>query len=162
MKNLLEEDEINWKNRNGLCTDWAQEMCRRNTGTVALVRKETLRIIWTHCMLHREALAFRNMSEEIQTVLQAVIRTVNCVKNSSSRGSSLQSYVTIWRRNTWSSSVIAKHGGSLMTKHFTGYSNWTNKYPLFEMTVIIMVMQIYITMKVYSEIGLYDRHFLRQ
>jgi len=33
-------------------------------------------------MFHRQALAPRNMSEELQTVLQALIRIVNYVKNS--------------------------------------------------------------------------------
>jgi hypothetical protein len=37
-------------------------------------------------MLHREALVSRNMSEELETVFQAVIRVVNYVKNSPLRG----------------------------------------------------------------------------
>jgi hypothetical protein len=36
-------------------------------------------------MLHRQALAYRNMNEELQTVYQAV-RVVNCVKNRPLRG----------------------------------------------------------------------------
>jgi len=44
-------------------------------------------------MLHRQALASRDMNEELQTVFQAIIRVVNYVKSSSLRVS-LLSYVT--------------------------------------------------------------------
>jgi len=47
----------------------------------ALVRKKAPHIIWPHCVLHRQALSSINMSEELQTVFQTVIRFVNYVKN---------------------------------------------------------------------------------
>jgi hypothetical protein len=35
---------------------------------------------------HRQELVSRNMSEELQTVFQAVVRIITCVKNSALRG----------------------------------------------------------------------------
>jgi hypothetical protein len=40
----------------------------------------------THGVLHRQTLASRNISVELQNVFQAVIRIVNYVKNSQLRG----------------------------------------------------------------------------
>jgi hypothetical protein len=42
--------------------------------------------MWRHCTLYRQALASRNMSEELQTVFQAVITFINYVKNGPLRG----------------------------------------------------------------------------
>jgi hypothetical protein len=39
-------------------------------------------------MPHRKALALRNMSQELQTIFQAVIRIVECIENSPLRGRS--------------------------------------------------------------------------
>jgi hypothetical protein len=55
-------------------------MSGRNAGLQVLVRNKPPHIIWTHCMLHRQALASRNMSEELQTVYKAVIIVVIYVK----------------------------------------------------------------------------------
>jgi hypothetical protein len=56
-------------------------MFGRNAEIQTLVRKKA-----TYCMLHRQALVSRNMSEELQTVFHAVIRIVNCVKMSPLKG----------------------------------------------------------------------------
>jgi hypothetical protein len=67
---FLEENELNWENCNGLCTDRAQSMSGRDAGLQALVRKKTPRIIWTYCLLRTQALAYGNMSEELQTLFK--------------------------------------------------------------------------------------------
>jgi len=38
------------------CTDGAQSLAGRNAGLQTLVIKKILHIIWTHCVLHRQAL----------------------------------------------------------------------------------------------------------
>jgi len=60
-------------------------------------------------MLHRQTLAYRNLSEELQTVFQltmtkAVHREVDF----------LESYATIWRQNTRRSYTTVKHSGCLV------------------------------------------------
>jgi hypothetical protein len=62
-------------------------------------------------VLHRQALAYINMSREPQTLFKAA-RLVNCVRNSPLRGR-LQSYVTLWRRNARRSCIIVNDTGSL-------------------------------------------------
>jgi hypothetical protein len=64
-------------------------------------------------MLHRQAFATINMTEELQTVFQAVIGVVNWQKQPTER-KTLQSYVTIWRQNTWHFYTIVKHAGFQM------------------------------------------------
>jgi len=56
-------------------------MSRRNAELGPLVRRKASHIIWTHCMLHRLALASRNMSKELHTVFQAVITVVSLSKS---------------------------------------------------------------------------------
>jgi len=54
----------------------------RISGFQALVRKKAPHIMWTRCMLLREAIAFRNKSKELQTVSETIVTVFNCVKNS--------------------------------------------------------------------------------
>jgi uncharacterized protein with HEPN domain len=56
-------------------------MSGRNAGLQVLVRKKIPHVIWTQFMLHRQALASRKMSMEIQIVFKAVARFVNLVRN---------------------------------------------------------------------------------
>jgi hypothetical protein len=56
-------------------------MCGQNVGLKAMVRKKSL-IIWTLSVLHRQALASVNVSEELQTLFKAFIIVVIYVKNS--------------------------------------------------------------------------------
>jgi hypothetical protein len=66
------ENEINWKNCIGICTDIAQSISGRNAELQVLLRK--------HLILS----GYIDMG--LQTVFQAVIRAVNYVKNSPLRG----------------------------------------------------------------------------
>jgi hypothetical protein len=53
INHFLEENEINWEDCIGPCTNGALSMCELSAGPEAVVRK-------THCMLHRQALASVN------------------------------------------------------------------------------------------------------
>jgi hypothetical protein len=52
INHFLEENEIN-------CTNGVQSISAQNAGLQALVRKKASHIIWTQCMLHRQALSSR-------------------------------------------------------------------------------------------------------
>jgi len=71
-------------------------------------------------MLHRQKFASRNMSEELQTLVQAFIRVFNYVKNSSLRGGLCGVNVMIRKHNTWCCYTMVKHAGLLLPKHYTG------------------------------------------
>jgi hypothetical protein len=60
-KDILEQNEINCEKCIGLCTDGIQSISGQNAGLRALIGKKAYHIIWTHCMLHNQELACRNM-----------------------------------------------------------------------------------------------------
>ncbi|GFY11759.1 zinc finger MYM-type protein 6 [Trichonephila clavipes] len=62
LNNFINEANIEWKNCVGICTDGARIMSGRFKSIQALVKqKKTPLCIWTHCMIHREALASKKL-----------------------------------------------------------------------------------------------------
>lgn len=61
-------------------------MAGRHAGLQALVREKAPHASWTHCMLHRQALASGSMNEELGNLLKDVVRVVNYIKNSPLKG----------------------------------------------------------------------------
>ena len=57
-------------------------MAGLKSGLIALVRDMAPEVIWTHCMLHREALVAKDMSAELSDVMNSVVKVVNIVKKS--------------------------------------------------------------------------------
>jgi hypothetical protein len=88
INHFIEENEINWDNSIGHCTDRAQSISERNAGLQALVRNNVRHTIWKNCMLQVQAPLSRNISEELQTIFRAVIRFDNYAEKSP-----LKSYV---------------------------------------------------------------------
>lgn len=50
---------LKWENCVGVCTDGAQAMAGKNNGLHALIKRVPPNAHWTHCIIHREALAVR-------------------------------------------------------------------------------------------------------
>lgn len=71
---------LQWKNCVAICTDGAQAMSGKYNSLQALVKKESSEIIWTHCMIHREALASKSLSPGLNMILTVVIEVVNFIK----------------------------------------------------------------------------------
>ncbi|GFW65489.1 protein FAM200B [Trichonephila clavipes] len=69
-----------WKNCVGICTDGARIMSGRFKSIQALVKQKTPLCIWTHCMIHREALASKEISPGLNIVLMTVVTVVNYIK----------------------------------------------------------------------------------
>ncbi|GFV07287.1 SCAN domain-containing protein 3 [Trichonephila clavipes] len=61
LNNFINEANIEWKNCVGICTDGARTMSGRFKSIQALVKQKSPLCIWTHCMIHREALASKEM-----------------------------------------------------------------------------------------------------
>ncbi|KAJ8355337.1 hypothetical protein AAFF_G00069710 [Aldrovandia affinis] len=55
-------------------------MTGRNSGVVARIREVAPEIRWTHCSIHREALAVKMMPDELKSVLDSAVKTVNFIK----------------------------------------------------------------------------------
>ena len=59
---------LNWSNSVGICTDGAASMTGRLSGVIKRVRNVCPDILSTHCMIHREALASKKLSEPLGQV----------------------------------------------------------------------------------------------
>lgn len=52
----------------------------RHSDIVAKVRDVAPDIVWTHCFIHREALAAKSMPSKFKTVLEDSIKIINFIK----------------------------------------------------------------------------------
>uniref|UniRef100_H2L9V8 DUF4371 domain-containing protein n=1 Tax=Oryzias latipes TaxID=8090 RepID=H2L9V8_ORYLA len=68
---------ISWKSCSRVCTDAAASM----TGLIARIKKENPDIKWTHCVIHREALASKKMSPVLHDVLNDSIKVLNFIRS---------------------------------------------------------------------------------
>ncbi|GFS99051.1 zinc finger MYM-type protein 6 [Trichonephila clavipes] len=80
LNNFINEANIEWKNCVGICTDGARIMSGRFKSIQALVKQKTPLCIWTHCMIHREALASKEISPGLNIVLMTVVTVENYIK----------------------------------------------------------------------------------
>ncbi|XP_077150810.1 SCAN domain-containing protein 3-like [Ranitomeya variabilis] len=71
---------INWSFCVGICTDGAAAMTGRLSGLTTRVKEFASECESTHCVIHREMLASRKMSPELNSVLQDVIKVINHIK----------------------------------------------------------------------------------
>ncbi|XP_028659076.1 protein FAM200B-like [Erpetoichthys calabaricus] len=73
-------NKLEWSSCIGICTDGAAAMTGHKSGVVARVRTVSPNIISTHCMIHREALASKDLNESFGEVLNTGIKLVNWIK----------------------------------------------------------------------------------
>lgn len=77
---FMQTNSIDWSHCVGVCTDGAAAMTGKRSGVVALIKAKAPDAVGTHCMLHREALVAKRMEDELQQVLQDVVKIVNSIK----------------------------------------------------------------------------------
>ncbi|KAL4125866.1 hypothetical protein QTP88_010103 [Uroleucon formosanum] len=63
-----------------VCMDGAKAMSGHITGLVGHIKKVSAECKFTHCVLHREALAAKHLSEELKKVLDQSVKIVNSIK----------------------------------------------------------------------------------
>ncbi|XP_063902632.1 zinc finger BED domain-containing protein 5-like [Zophobas morio] len=80
LNDFVNEGNIEWKNCVGICTDGARAMSGRFQSMQTLVKQKSPQCVWTHCMIHREALASKEMSPGLNIVLTTVVTAVNYIK----------------------------------------------------------------------------------
>lgn len=76
----LKEANLKWEDCVGICTDGAQAMAGKRRGLQALIKRVSPNVQWTHCMIHRKALASKQLSPKLNDVMTDVIATVNYIK----------------------------------------------------------------------------------
>lgn len=81
IKNKMEEYELDWSNVIGLCTDGAAAMTGVRKGLAQRISEvASTNFMASHCIIHREALASREMSPELNETLQLSVNMINNIK----------------------------------------------------------------------------------
>ncbi|XP_034052451.1 zinc finger BED domain-containing protein 5-like, partial [Gymnodraco acuticeps] len=73
--------DLDWKSCSHVCTDGAAAMTGRVNGLMAHIKKVNPDVTWTHCMIHREALASKRMSPELNDVLNDAVKLINFIQS---------------------------------------------------------------------------------
>ena len=79
---FFNENRISWNNLRGVYTDGAPAMLGSKSGFQALVQKKATGVMFTHCFIHWEAMAFKTLPSGLQDVLGITIKIANFVKSS--------------------------------------------------------------------------------
>ncbi|XP_022168645.1 protein FAM200A-like [Myzus persicae] len=80
---FFENNEISWSMCKAICTDGAAALTGSKKGFRAKVNEISPSILFTHCMIHREALASKKLEPFVNEVLQYSIRVINFIKSKS-------------------------------------------------------------------------------
>ncbi|XP_056243076.1 zinc finger BED domain-containing protein 5 [Seriola aureovittata] len=78
LNDFIQEHHIDWSRCCGICTDGARAMTGRHRGLVKQVQAVA---VWSHCIIHRQALATKRMPKELHTVLDEAVKIVNLIKS---------------------------------------------------------------------------------
>ncbi|XP_032376013.1 zinc finger BED domain-containing protein 5-like [Etheostoma spectabile] len=81
LNDFMRENNVDWGRCCGICTDGARAMTGRHSGLVKKVQEVAPAAIWTHCIIHRQALATKRMPQELHTVLDEAVKIVNLIKS---------------------------------------------------------------------------------
>lgn len=77
----MNEYGLDWKNCVGVCTDGAAAMTGWKNGLVSKIAlRANENFSSTHCVLHREALAAKKLSVELNTTLHEAVQMINSIK----------------------------------------------------------------------------------
>ena len=80
LNNFFLENNLEWKYCVGLCTDGARAISGCFGGLQTLVQGVAVNAKWTHCLIHREALASQQLRDHLNGVFEVVVKTVNFIK----------------------------------------------------------------------------------
>ncbi|KAL4126654.1 hypothetical protein QTP88_010863 [Uroleucon formosanum] len=80
LDNFMSENSVDWTKCVGVCTDGTRSMSGCYGGLQALIQNKAPDALWTHCIIHREALASKYLSPELNQVLECVVNVVNYIK----------------------------------------------------------------------------------
>lgn len=77
----LKEEGLSWDECIAVCTDGAGAMLGKKKGLKARVGQVAPHIRFTHCIIHREALASKTLDIELKHVLETAVKIVNYIKS---------------------------------------------------------------------------------
>ncbi|XP_025197550.1 zinc finger BED domain-containing protein 5-like [Melanaphis sacchari] len=76
----LIEINLPWSKCVGFCSDGARAMTGRLSGVATRIKKVAPLCKTMHCMIHRQALASKNMPKSLKLVLDSAVKIVNLIK----------------------------------------------------------------------------------
>ncbi|XP_069083616.1 zinc finger BED domain-containing protein 5-like [Pleurodeles waltl] len=77
---FMVQNQIDWERCVGVCTDGGRSMAGCYQRLQARIWSKAPNAIWTHCIIHREALAAGNLSEELHNILKIVTKVIHFIK----------------------------------------------------------------------------------
>lgn len=83
LEKFCDEKEIPLKNIISAATDGAPAMTGCHKGFIAYLKNKIPDVIAVHCVIHRQHLVAKNLSERLSQSLQYIIKAVNKIRNSS-------------------------------------------------------------------------------
>ena len=80
LNGFVQENGLDWKKCVGVCMDGTRAMTGHHSGVAAQICELAPKMRWTHCSIHRKALAVKNMPKELKSVLDLAVKTVDLIK----------------------------------------------------------------------------------
>ncbi|KAI4818337.1 hypothetical protein KUCAC02_011681 [Chaenocephalus aceratus] len=77
---FVQENGLEWKKCVGVCTGGARAMTGRHEEEQLGSKRVAPEMRWTHCSIHREALAVKKMPDGLKSVLDSAVKSVNFIK----------------------------------------------------------------------------------
>lgn len=81
LEKFCEEKKIPITNILSVATDGVPVMTGRHKGFIACLKNTVPDVLAVHCVIHRQHLVAKNLSERLHTSLQYVIRAVNKIRS---------------------------------------------------------------------------------
>lgn len=81
LNNFFEIEGLTWDNCIDICTDVAKAMVGKTAGVVSRIKELTNNCSNSHCILHRQVLAIKNMPIPLKNVLDEAVKIINFVKS---------------------------------------------------------------------------------
>uniref|UniRef100_A0A3Q2D886 Uncharacterized protein n=1 Tax=Cyprinodon variegatus TaxID=28743 RepID=A0A3Q2D886_CYPVA len=81
LDDYMRTNRLDWSRCVGVCLDGAAAMTGRHSVVTALIKQKAPHVIFTQCMLHREALVAKRIDVKLNHVLQETVQVVNFIKN---------------------------------------------------------------------------------
>lgn len=81
LNEFLVKGGLSWSKCITICTDGAKAMTEHVRGLIGLIRQVNKNILFTHCMIHRGALASKELGSELMVATNHVVKIVNSLKS---------------------------------------------------------------------------------
>ena len=111
VKDFFKETGLIWNKLEGVCTDGGPNMLGSRSGCVAFVKQKQLSVRGTQFMVHREALPFKDISEEPSCRLLCHYKNFKLRERISPQNSPLPRTLQGYGRRTHCSYFIHKFDG---------------------------------------------------